>query len=436
MGNIYQPDFGEIAQNRAQSMNVLSQMRQRDQEVAQQNALAKEMQSFDFNNPNSMARIAGMPGGADAIRAYTGALSAKSSLAKADAEAQAAEVKKRAEAFGAGAHYLSMTKGTDEDLGNMAAVIRMRGGSEDEINQIVDFAQNIPFESRVAYLGQMAASDPNIRMAMDAFKPELKEVKTGDKVLLVDFNRQSPTFNQAVGEYAINASPDAILSATTQAQNRAQALSIANMEEEGRNARAAVTAGGPGSTTVTEDQAFYNVDRVLNNISALADLVEKDPKSIRAGMFESAAEASGAPGLANILRGSDRQIAAQSYDDIIDAILYLSTGAAYNKEQRAGMISAYRPNFTDKPEAVNAKFDRILGLLDGAKARSGANWTPEIDNQYRAAVEKLRSATLKATKSGGAGQQASSLPKAAIDYEITPEIWNAMTEKQRALFAD
>jgi hypothetical protein len=60
-------------------------------------------------------------------------------------------------------------------------------------------------------------------------------------------------------------------------------------------------------------------------------------------------------------------------------MLYLATGAAYNKEQLEGQMAAYVPAFTDKPEAVEAKRIRMLGLIQNAKVRAGNAWTPELD---------------------------------------------------------
>ena len=423
MAQTYQPDFGEIAQTRAQGMNVLSQMRQRDQELAQQNALAEYVRSGGLTR-DPLAALQFGAAGADMLNASTQANRFKLEQDKATREAEQERLETQKKAFGTAlmnVHADPSDANADMNFANLEVLGIDTSPYRQMLSQVKD-----PVE-RKKYLDDFLNTTEEGRTFLERYESKPEMVDLGNRKVMVEKNRNRDDFGKEIAGYKVDVSPD---------QRSRESIERAKLED--KSAGAGAGAGKAGSTTVTEDQAFYNVDRVLNNISALADLVEKDPKSVRPGVFESAAEASGAPGLANLFRGSNRQIAAQSYDDIIDAILYLSTGAAYNKEQRAGMISAYRPNFTDKPEAVNAKFDRILGLLDGAKARSGANWTPEVDSQYRAAVEKLRSATLNATKSkgGGAGQQAPSLPKAAIDSGVTPEMWNAMSKEDRALFAD
>jgi hypothetical protein len=42
-------------------------------------------------------------------------------------------------------------------------------------------------------------------------------------------------------------------------------------------------------------------------------------------------------------------------------------------------MAAYMPAFTDKPEALEAKRKRMLGLIQNAKTRAGKAWTPELE---------------------------------------------------------
>ena len=96
-------------------------------------------------------------------------------------------------------------------------------------------------------------------------------------------------------------------------------------------------------------------------------------------MGEAAAASLGLSGTANVARNAQRQIVFGAQRDALDAMLYLATGAAYNKEQLEGQMAAYVPAFTDKPDAVEAKRTRMLGLIQNAKVRAGKAWTPELD---------------------------------------------------------
>jgi len=87
----------------------------------------------------------------------------------------------------------------------------------------------------------------------------------------------------------------------------------------------------------------------------------------------------------NLVRSEDRQIVSSAQDDILDALLYLSTGAAYNKEQLAQQKSAYLPSWSDKPATREIKRQRLVQAIEGARVRAGRAWSPELD----AAMQQL-----------------------------------------------
>ena len=140
-------------------------------------------------------------------------------------------------------------------------------------------------------------------------------------------------------------------------------------------------------TKPTEDQGktAYNVSRILQSAKMLQDAVTKNPSAIAPGDAEAVASVtplwgSAQEGLKNLARDKDRQVVYQSQADIIDSLLFLATGAAYNKEQLEQQRASYQPNWTDKPEAINAKNERMKGLIESAKVRAGSAWTPEMDS--------------------------------------------------------
>jgi hypothetical protein len=154
-------------------------------------------------------------------------------------------------------------------------------------------------------------------------------------------------------------------------------------------------AGAPGTPlkgkgkdlAVSEQQASYNISRILNAAKEINAAVEKDPKAFQPGASEAALSTVGAGGAANVARSAQRQIVYGAQRDALDAMLYLATGAAYNKEQLEGQMAAYIPTYTDKPEAVDAKKLRMLTLIDSAKVRAGKAWTPAMDVAARALAQ-------------------------------------------------
>jgi hypothetical protein len=142
---------------------------------------------------------------------------------------------------------------------------------------------------------------------------------------------------------------------------------------------APIKGKGSKELAVSEQQASYNLGRILDAAKEIDAAVKKDPGALKPGVGEAAAASVGLSGTANVARNAQRQIVYGAQRDALDAMLYLATGAAYNKEQLEGQMAAYVPAFTDKPDAVEAKRTRMLGLIQNAKVRAGKAWTPEMD---------------------------------------------------------
>ena len=133
-------------------------------------------------------------------------------------------------------------------------------------------------------------------------------------------------------------------------------------------------------TAVSEQQASYNIGRVLTAAKEIGKIVEKNPSVLKPGAGEALASSVGLTGTANAARSADRQIVYGAQRDALDALLYLATGAAYNKEQLQGQMAAYIPAYTDEPAAVAAKQVRMAELIKSAKTRAGKSWTPEMES--------------------------------------------------------
>ena len=146
-------------------------------------------------------------------------------------------------------------------------------------------------------------------------------------------------------------------------------------------------------TAVSEQQASYNIGRVLTAAKEIGKIVEKNPSVVKPGAGEALASSVGLSGTANATRSADRQIVYGAQRDALDALLYLATGAAYNKEQLQGQMAAYIPAYTDEPEAVAAKQVRMAELIKSAKARAGKSWTPEMESAMQSLTNPAGAAT-------------------------------------------
>lgn len=129
-----------------------------------------------------------------------------------------------------------------------------------------------------------------------------------------------------------------------------------------------------------EQKTAYNTNRILQSARQISNIVKKNAGAEAPGFIE--ALVSSLPlidAATNVVRGADRQVVASAQVDIIDSLLFLATGAAYNKEQLAGQREAYLPLWSDTQQNISAKRDRLIGLIEGAKIRAGGAFTPEME---------------------------------------------------------
>ena len=156
--------------------------------------------------------------------------------------------------------------------------------------------------------------------------------------------------------------------------------------------------GGPAAKvkepTVSEQNASYNINRVLNAATEIKNITAKDPDALAPSFSEASARSMGAEGAANVARSPNRQIVYGAQRDALDALLYLATGAAYNKEQLQGAWDSYMPAYTDDKATKTAKQARLGTLLDDAKARAGKAWTPKMESAMQSLISPSASSAV------------------------------------------
>jgi hypothetical protein len=171
-------------------------------------------------------------------------------------------------------------------------------------------------------------------------------------------------------------------------------------------ARGGATAGGKPAEPagkpahVTEQQASTATQRLLRRAQEISTVLSANKKAEAPTALEAGME--NVPLLSratNLVRSTDRQIVSSAQDDILDALLYLSTGAAYNKEQLAQQKSAYLPSWSDDPPTRQVKRQRLTQAIEGARVRAGRAWSPELD----AAMQQLLASPVMGAAAPAAG---------------------------------
>ena len=166
-------------------------------------------------------------------------------------------------------------------------------------------------------------------------------------------------------------------------------------------ARAAGRTPAAEKPSVTEQQAATATARLLRRATEISEALKRNPAAEAPSAIEAGVQ--NIPGLSiatNLVRSTDRQIVATAQDDILDALLYLATGAAYNKEQLQQQKSAYLSSWSDDQPTRAAKRQRLAKMVQDAKIRAGKAWTPELDSLMETL---LQSPTMRPPRTGGAG---------------------------------
>jgi hypothetical protein len=156
-----------------------------------------------------------------------------------------------------------------------------------------------------------------------------------------------------------------------------------------------VQAKGATDAKVSEQQASYNVSRILSAANQIAGVTSKNESANKPGVLEAAAGSVGLSGTANLARSGDRQVVYGAQRDALDAMLYLATGAAYNKEQLEGITQSYIPAFTDTTQSIDAKRQRWIDLIEAAKIRSGKSWSPKLEQSLQQVIPVLSTSSSK-----------------------------------------
>jgi hypothetical protein len=189
------------------------------------------------------------------------------------------------------------------------------------------------------------------------------------------------------------------------------------------NGEVVTGAAKAGDARVDEQNTAFNASRVLNSAKRIAAAIQRNPSAMSAGALEAAAR--GVPligeGAAAVIRSEDRQIVEQNYEGIIDALLFMATGAAYNKEQREATINEIKPLFTDKAGALADKRGKLAEYIEAAKLKSGRAWTPELDQAMNVVL-------------GMYGAPDAAAPAADVPAGVDPAVWAVMTPAERALW--
>jgi hypothetical protein len=116
--------------------------------------------------------------------------------------------------------------------------------------------------------------------------------------------------------------------------------------------------------------------RILGGFKNIEAVRQRNPEAQQPGFGETLAENMFGEGIVSRkIAGADRRIVRDAQRDMLDALLTLGTGAAYNQEQLEGQTVAYFPQFGDTPEEINIKNAKLQRIIEAAKVAAGPQWS-------------------------------------------------------------
>lgn len=217
--------------------------------------------------------------------------------------------------------------------------------------------------------------------------------------------RQESTYDKKMSELKAQYDAENKFYGVSGAQREANALNQKMLERRFGNAPAGSrwdekgnaiqipvfdAAGNPvnskdSKATEDEKKTAYHASKMLDSINRIGQLSKESTDAMTPGIGEAmAASTAGAySGTANVARSGNRQAVFGLQADLVDSLLYLATGAAYNKEQLDQKRESLLPAFTDKPEAIEEKKRSLQQYMTAAKIRAGNAWKPEMESALK-----------------------------------------------------
>lgn len=200
------PDLGANMMRQQQLMSNIMAMEKMRREARVVEGIRNAMASpgFDPSNPESLKSIISLgPEGAEVAKQLMGAQKLGGELRE---QGQTFGTKNK-EILGAGMVNL-MADASDAAIDYTEQQFKAAGFSPETYKPTLDLLRQLPdADARKQSVTQIAAGSTLGQQAMKALGVNLKEVKVGDQVVMLDDNPNSPTFNQEISRFTPSAKP-------------------------------------------------------------------------------------------------------------------------------------------------------------------------------------------------------------------------------------
>lgn len=130
----------------------------------------------------------------------------------------------------------------------------------------------------------------------------------------------------------------------------------------------------PGDAKPTEAQSktFQLLTRIAGGANDIKNTLASNPEAQQAGILETLSrDVLGEGIITRSLSGEDRRIVTDAQGNMLDALLTLGTGAAYNEEQKIANRTSYFPQYGDSEREIAIKNERMKQAIEAARIAAG-----------------------------------------------------------------
>lgn len=158
--------------------------------------------------------------------------------------------------------------------------------------------------------------------------------------------------------------------------------------------------GGPADPEVKADakpteaqsKVLTLLSRIAGGANDIKNVIANEPEAQQAGLLETLSRnVLGEGVVTRSLAGPERRTVTDAQVDILDGLLTLGTGAAYNREQLIGQTLSYFPQYGDTKQEIEVKNQRLNRAIEAARLQAGP-LAEEFDNVIKPLFQQAAAA--------------------------------------------
>lgn len=160
--------------------------------------------------------------------------------------------------------------------------------------------------------------------------------------------------------------------------------------------------GPGGKATESQQKTLTLLTRIAGGAKDIQDTLAIEPEAQKAGIFETLSrDVLGEGVITRSIAGPERRIVTDAQSNMLDALLTMGTGAAYNEEQKIANRISYFPQYGDSPREIAIKNQRLNQAIESARIAAGP-LADRFDESIKPLFGAMPPATVAITEVGAA----------------------------------